>query len=109
MQQYFDEGSGEGWLCGRYRKLYRQYLIPSGRRIPLAITECGVDVVAPVGWKNHFTAEEYLEQLKWYDRVLKQDDYVLGATIFALEIPGWWDFDIAPIVDPLAAYVGARP
>ena len=109
MQQWFDNGSGEGWLCGRYRKLYRQYLIPSGRRIPLAITECGVDVVAPVGWRNHFTAEQYLDQLKWYDRILKQDGYVLGATIFALEIPGWYDFDIAPLVDPLADYVAARP
>lgn len=53
------------------------------------MTETGVDVVAPVGWKNHFTEEEYLEQLKWYDRVLWEDDYVVGATIFALEIPGW--------------------
>jgi hypothetical protein len=34
---------------------------------------------------------------------------VLGATIFALEIPGWYDFDIAPIVDPLAAFVASRP
>ena len=105
MQQYWDAGVGEGWLCGRYRKVYRQHLIPSGRRIPLAITETGVDVVPPVGWKNHFTGDEYLAQLQWYDGVLRQDDYVMGATIFALEIPGWGDFDIAPIVDRLADYV----
>jgi hypothetical protein len=92
-----------------YRKLYRQYLIPSGRKIALAITECGVDVVPPVGWKNHFTGDEYLAQLRWYDGLLKEDDYVLGATVFALEIPGWWDFDIAPIVDPLASHVASRP
>jgi hypothetical protein len=30
---------------------------------------------------------------------------VLGATIFALEIPGWWSFDIASIVERLADYV----
>ena len=105
MQQFFDEAAGEGWLCGRYRKLYRQYLIPNDKGIPLAITETGVDVVPPVGWKNHFTEDEYLQQLEWYDRLLLQDDYVLGATIFALEIPGWWSFDIAPIVDRLADYV----
>jgi hypothetical protein len=105
MQQYWDEGAGEGWLCGRYRKVYRQYLLPSGRPIPLAVTETGVDVVPPVGWKNHFTGDEYLAQLQWYDGVLRQDDYVLGATIFALEIPGWGDFDIAPIVDALGDYV----
>jgi PKD repeat protein len=107
MQQYFDEASGEGWFTGRYRKLYRQHLIPAGKVIPLAITETGVDVVPPVGWKNHFIEEEYLAQLEWYDSVLREDDYVLGATIFALEIPGWYSFDIAPIVERLADYVAA--
>ena len=63
MQQHFDESVGEGWFTGRYRKLYRQYLIPADKDIPLAITETGVDVVAPVGWKHHFTEEEYLDQL----------------------------------------------
>ena len=105
MQQHFDAGVGEGWFCGRYRKLYRQFLIPNNKVLPLAITECGVDVVPPVGWKNHFTDEEYLDQLAWYDSVLIEDDYVIGATIFALEIPGWYSFDIAPIADRLADYV----
>jgi PKD repeat protein len=105
MQQHFDEASGEGWFTARYRKVYRQFLIPAGKSLPLAITETGVDVVAPVGWKNHFTEEQYLDQLKWYDRVLLEDDYVLGATIFALEIPGWGSFDIAPIADRLAEHV----
>jgi hypothetical protein len=108
MQQLFDEAAGEGWLAGRYRKVYRQHLIPSGRPIRLAITECGVDVIPPVGWKNHFTEDEYLAQLQWYDRLIREDDYVIGATIFALEIPGWWSFDIAPIVDRLAEYVAAE-
>ncbi len=109
MQQHFDESVGEGWFTGRYRKLYRQYLIPADKDIPLAITETGVDVVVSVGWKHHFTEEEYLDQLMWYDSILLEDDYVLGATIFALEIPGWWSFDIAPIVDQLADYVAVDP
>ena len=109
MQQHFDESVGEGWFTGRYRKLYRQYLIPADKVIPLAMTETGVDVVAPVGWKNHFSEEEYFDQLMWYDRILLEDDYVLGATIFALEIPGWGSFDIAPIVDRLADYVAVAP
>jgi hypothetical protein len=87
--------------------VYRQFLIPEGKVIPLAITECGVDIVPPVGWKNHFTEGEYLDQLRWYDSILLEDHYVLGATIFALEIPGWGSFDIAPIVDELIAHVGA--
>ena len=48
-----------------------------------------------------------MDQLKWYDSVLLEDDYVLGATIFALEIPGWGDFDIAPVMDELTAYVAS--
>ena len=109
MQQWFDFESEEGWLCGRYRKVYRQYLIPDGRLIPLAITECGVDIVPPIGWKNHFSEDEYFDQLIWYDGILREDDYVLGATIFALEIPGWDSFDIAPISSRLADYVSRQP
>lgn len=105
MQQYFEFDTGEGWLCGRYRKAYRQFLIPDGREIPLMITETGVDNEHPVGWKNWFTKEEYLSQLMWYDGLLKEDDYVLGAHIFAVEIPGWFDFDITPIMPELTAYV----
>jgi len=109
MQQYFDAAAGEGWLCGRYRKVYRQFLIPSGRSLPLVITETGVDGVSPAGWKNHYTGDQYLQQLEWYDGVLRQDSYVVGATIFSLEIPGWGDFDIAPIMGLLADYVRTTP
>ena len=71
--------------------------VPDSRRAAacsLAITEAGVDGVAPVGWKNHFTGDQYLAQLKWYDSLMRADSYVLGATIFSLEIPGWDAFDI---------------
>ncbi len=105
MQQYWDESVGEGWLVGRYRKIYRQHLIPDNKVLPVVFTESGVDVVQPIGWKNHFTEQEYIDQLIWYDNILKQDDYVLGSTIFALEIPGWESFDIAPILDPLIRYI----
>ena len=40
------EGStetGEGWLTGRYRKLYKNFLIPSGRKIKAVFTENGID------------------------------------------------------------------
>jgi hypothetical protein len=46
-----------------------------------------------------------MEQLRWYDSILRQDPYVLGATIFSLEIPGWESFDVGPIVAPLTAHV----
>ena len=92
----------EGWLTLRYRKVYRQHLIPWGLRLPLVITECGVDGLVTdrpgppgKGWKDFaaFWAEmgmgpdaagNYVEQLAWYDSQLQLDDYVLGATVFAM-------------------------
>ena len=114
----FDYGSGEGWLTGRYLKVYRQFLTPSGREIPLVITECGIDAGVgvgdgrctnpPCGWKTYQSAEDYFDQLKWYDSILKEDSYVLGATIFCLEIYGWEDFDIRGRVrELLTDYVGS--
>ena len=106
MQQYFegDVASGLGWLCGRYRRVYQGFLVPSNRVIPLAITETGVDGACP-GWQNCYNESQYLDQLEWYDGVLRQDPYVLGATIFQLEIPGWFSFDISPLMAELTQYV----
>ena len=102
MDWLFDYSGGEGWLTGRYRKVYRQFLIPDGRVIPLIITECGIDggVLGNPddinrGWRSYQSPEGYFEQLKWYDSLLKEDSYVLGATIFSLEIHNWGDFDIS--------------
>jgi len=115
MDTYFDPGTGEGWHTGRYRKVYRQFLIPSGRQIPLVITECGIDGgVAPpcrsggCGWKAYQSADNYFNQLKWYDALLQQDAYVLGATIYCLELPNpeWDSFDIAgDVLNKLIEYV----
>jgi len=110
MNDGFDSASGEGWLTGRYRKVYRWFLEPTGRgHTPLIITECGIDggvIGRPnEGWKSFATKEQYFEQLKWYDSLLKQDYYVLGATIFCLEIPNWQSFDIAELMPELTRYV----
>ena len=48
---------------------------------------------------------EYVQQMAQYDDILMQDDYVIGATIFTLEISGWDQYDIAPAVPDLIAYV----
>ena len=92
----------EGWLTLRYRKVYRQHLIPWGLRLPLLITECGVDGLVGdrpgppgMGWMDfagHWAElgmgwdapGNYVEQLAWYDSQLQLDDYVEGATIFAM-------------------------
>eukprot|EP00456_Euglypha_rotunda_P036811 TRINITY_DN28267_c0_g1_i2.p1 TRINITY_DN28267_c0_g1~~TRINITY_DN28267_c0_g1_i2.p1 ORF type:complete len:161 (+),score=29.11 TRINITY_DN28267_c0_g1_i2:141-623(+) len=52
--------SGDGWLTGRYRKLYNGFLIPTNRIIPLVISENGIDGGTCAitgcniagGWKN---------------------------------------------------------
>ncbi|MGD8491451.1 MAG: twin-arginine translocation signal domain-containing protein, partial [Anaerolineae bacterium] len=53
------DAADEGWLTLRYRKVYRQYLEPWGLRLPLLITECGVDGLVTdrpgpsgKGWKD---------------------------------------------------------
>ena len=35
--------NGSGWLTGRYRKLYNEFLIPNDIAIPLVLTEMGID------------------------------------------------------------------
>ena len=103
----------EGWLTLRYRKVYRQFLIPWGLRLPLLITEVGIDGLVGdrpgppgKGWMDfggHWqelgmgpdTAGNYIEQLAWYDSQLQHDDYVLGATIFAMTaFDGWGTYQL---------------
>lgn len=103
------EATDEGWLTLRYRKVYRQFLIPWGLRLPLLITECGVDGQVTErpgppgqGWKDFGgywaelgmgpdTAGNYVEQLAWYDSQLQQDDYVRGSAIFAMTAFQEWE------------------
>jgi hypothetical protein len=108
-------GEGDtGWLNLRYRKVYRQFLIPNGvSEVPLVITECGLDKAGngcpgytSGPWREHLEfwkswdgardpidywrgperdAERYYaEQLIWYDRELQKDSFVAGATIFTV-------------------------
>lgn len=95
----------EGWLTGRYRKVWRQFLKPQNLRIPIAITALGIDgsVLAGAPWrpaghiqeggwqafrdwwqeKGSEDPEQYfLEQLAWYDNEICQDDFVVGAGVF---------------------------
>ncbi len=105
--------SDEGWLTLRYRKVYREYLDRWGLRIPLIMTECGVDGgvterpgPAGKGWKDFagYWAElgmgpdapgNYVEQLAWYDSELQLDDYVVGAAVFAMTaFEEWRSFEL---------------
>lgn len=108
-------GEGDtGWIILRYRKVYRQFLIPNGvGEVPLVITECGLDKAGngcpgytSGPWREHHNfwrgydgahdpidywrgperdvERYYAEQLMWYDRELQKDDFVAGATIFTV-------------------------
>ena len=127
-----DEGD-EGWTTLRYRKIYRQHLIPNELGdVPLVITECGIDPgVSPkppgvtggtwkqLGdfWAQHDNepdkADYYCRQLVWYDEELQKDDYVVGATIFTWGNfgPPWLHFDVAgtDVATKLIAYTQANP
>ncbi len=125
-----DQGD-EGWLTGRYRKAYRQYLQPMGYGdTPLLITECGVDGLVgnrpgpadALGWHDFVSTwldnglrndppGVYMDQLIWYDGLLQQDDFVKGAAIFVLGAsPGWESYDISGrTADLLLEYLMVHP
>jgi hypothetical protein len=106
--QFATHDGGEGWLTLRYRKAYRQYLIPAGLEVPLVMTECGIDGLVTdrpgpdgEGWKdfpNYWASQgmgidgpgNYIEQLAWYDSELMKDPYVVGAAIFTMTTTREW-------------------
>ncbi|MBI3762619.1 MAG: hypothetical protein HY260_12280 [Chloroflexi bacterium] len=114
-----------GPLAGRYRFLYRDILIPRGLVIPLVISEAGIDGGAGAGqrpgysdtqgwlgfqkyWQTDLGVNDpvafYAEQLEWYDSLLRQDPYVIGATIFNVGGGAWASFDASPVIPQLTQY-----
>jgi len=117
-----------GPLCGRYRFLYRDILIPRGLAIPLVISEAGIDGGAGagqrpgystaqgwMGFRDYWGAELgvtdpvafYVDQLAWYDSLLRQDSYVIGATIFNVaggSSPTWASFEASGLIPKLREY-----
>lgn len=129
-----EDEADEGWTTLRYRKVYRQHLIPNRLgNVPLVITECGIDpLVNPkppeagfggtwkqLGgfWARHDgepdAADYYFRQLVWYDEELQKDDYVVGATVFTWGSygPPWEGFDVAgtDVARKLIAYTRQDP
>jgi hypothetical protein len=117
---YPDRGS----LKFRYRWYYRELLEPNGLVVPLVISEAGVDGVIGnrpgppgTGWYDfqdywvaqgwgRTGAEAFINQLAWYDYGVRQDDYVIGFTIFtAGGIGHWLNYDINELLPQLTDYV----
>jgi len=118
----FSNVTNDGWYVGRYRKWYNQFLIPSNRTIKLIISETGIDAVSGCsgpsfagylaacgyweqqGWGSDCAAS-YVRQLAWYDTILREDDYVMGATVFQIDCPGWANYDVTPSASALTNYL----
>ncbi|MGB8647481.1 MAG: hypothetical protein WCF84_19770 [Anaerolineae bacterium] len=96
-----------GQMCLRYRKV--RALLPQDAWRPILITECGIDDGTNHGWKTYASADSYISQLAWYDSELSKDDYVIGATIFTIDGKDWADFDLLPMMRPLASYIASNP
>lgn len=112
-----------GVLALRYRWWYEDFLKPRDLVIPLVISEAGVDgLVADRpgpsdgrGWKHfqdywigeglgHDPYDIYIRQLRWYDDQVRQDDYVIGWTVFTAGAMGedWESYDITDMLRHIA-------
>lgn len=91
-----ESGAVSGWstFCGYWN---------AGDSCPLV---CRIDACACHLLLN--LLQTYLQMLTWYDEVIRSDQYVIGSTIFCLEIPGWQAYDISPLTNILIAYMNSQ-
>lgn len=116
-----------GSLTFRYRWFYEELLIPRGLVIPLVISEAGIDGILGnrpgpqgKGWADfqeyavsqgwgRTGVDAFINQLAWYDGGVRQDNYVLGFTVFtAGPVAQWGPYDIGPILPRMADYVRSQ-
>jgi len=96
IPRYPDRGD----LTGRYRHLYRDILIPRNEVIPLVISECNLLLTDDPVTRR----EIFVEEMSWYDDRLREDDYVLGMTIFTLG-GDWGELNYSAYLPDLAARI----
>jgi hypothetical protein len=124
-----------GYHTLRYRFWYEGYLKPNDMgTLPLVISEAGVEGRQTPGgpcndpsgraWKDYApwwvqngmggdNVEAYINVLSWYDTQLRQDPYVVGATLFTVGAAGggdqWHPFDVRDALVALAHYAVKAP
>lgn len=79
-----------GVLAGRYRYLYRDFLIPRDEVVPLLITEGGLDPVVGGPDMAQPWQARYVDNMAWYDTLMREDDYVVGSAMFTLGPTNTW-------------------
>lgn len=82
----------------RFRRFYDQY------QINMILTEAGYDTPA---WGARSSGTPYDQYLSWFDNEIKNNPYVIGATIFQTgsQDNNFSDFEITPIRDWLKNYL----
>jgi hypothetical protein len=98
------ESALDTWHALRYRRVWAE--LPAEHRLPVLITECGIDRAllggAQGGWQVYrLTAEQCAEQLRRYRDALAEDPYVHAAVVFACgtfnQWPRWRSYDVAGV------------
>ena len=116
-----------GPLMFRYRWFYRDVLEPHGLVVPLVISEAGIDGILGnrpgpegLGWQDFqkFWVDQgwgpdgqtaFLNQLQWVDNEARQDEYVIGYTLFTAGGGRAWDtYELDPFLPRLAEYVNSQ-
>ena len=87
---------GDGWLTLRYRH-FNEQMRKAGVNWKGMILELGIDKATIPGnphggWKQYMNADEYMNQLSWYDSELCKDPYILCATPFTSTALSPWDY-----------------
>jgi hypothetical protein len=107
---YTTDVGTEMWYSLRYRFYYNYFEAnyPDLVDLPLILTEGGVDGhpgPGGAGWQNAGDAQTYQNWLTWYDQRMREDDYVVGVTLFQSGSPGWPSYEIEPIAGWLANHL----
>lgn len=108
---YGTDMAQEIWTSLRYRMLHGMLVEkhPELAKMPLIITEAGIDFRGNPredGWQARGDAAKFQDWLKWFDARLREDPYVLGATLFQSgNAEGWSSFDTEPINAWLAEWL----
>jgi len=96
-----DYQSSDYSMCRRHRDVYAA-LSPAARaHVKMIITECGADLhgipgADGGGYKKNIGDARYWEWLREYDKILLEDSYVVGATIYTYGAnKDWVTYDIS--------------
>jgi hypothetical protein len=112
LHEYFTPGCYlDTWHSLRYRRVWE--LLPEALRVPILITECGIDGGINAadgnrpksGWRAYADGGRYCQLLRGYRDELAKDAYVHGAHVFGCAMyDDWQSFDVGDEVDLRPAF-----